>query len=52
MTFVIVDRDRPHLVEELKNQVAGDPSVRIIFDRRIRLGAPPVATNVDGMRRG
>ena len=43
VTFVIVDRDRPNLVEELKNRFAGDPSVRIIFDRRIRLGDSPVA---------
>ena len=43
MTFVIVDRDRPELVEELKNRLAGDPSVRIIFDRRIRLGESPVS---------
>ena len=43
MTFVIVDRDRPELVEELKNRLAGDPSVRIIFDRRIRLGESPAS---------
>ena len=42
-TFVIVDRDRPDLVEELKSRFAGDDSVRFIFDRRIRLGESPVA---------
>ena len=43
MTVVIVDRDRPRLVEELKTRFADDPNVRIIFDRRIRLGDSPVA---------
>ena len=40
MTIVIVDRDRPELVEELKRRF-DDPGVRIVFDRRIRLGESP-----------
>ena len=43
LTFVIVDRDRPELVEKLKSRFAGNQSVRLIFDRRIRLGESPVA---------
>ena len=43
VTFVIIDRDRPDLVKELQTRFAGDPSVRIIFDRRIGLGESPVA---------
>ena len=43
VSFVIVDRDRPDLVEKQKSRFADDQTVRLIFDRRIRLGESPVA---------
>jgi hypothetical protein len=42
MTLVIVDRARRELVKEFANRFAGDPDVRIICDRRIRLGESPL----------
>ena len=41
MTFVIVDRNQPEVAKALAKRFADDPAVRIIFDRRIRLGESP-----------
>ena len=44
--LVIVDRvhpDRLQLFEHLSNHFAGDPDVRVIFDRRLRVSPPPSA---------
>ena len=42
--LVIVDRvhpDRQRLFENLSNLFVGDPDMRVIFDRRVRVAPPP-----------